>query len=221
MSVPEPNTDSDDYYDQPYFTQNSLDKNQSRNGSCNECNFGQIALHRLCGLWHQDRFGRFSWTKNEKNYLEIHFKVFKEDIANEFKRYQCVSLGQYDFKQFLRLRNQLIVAADNFTKEENLPYINVVGLSRDIDEQLKHVHKVIGIAEGAKRKVCVTLLRYKEDNPETTYAQIRLFTRRTKEENFQQLVYVNYKIDKFIYLLDVMKAVCDQVLDNKPFCNIV
>ena len=95
-------------------------------------------------------------------------------------------------------RNQLIVAADNFTKEENLPYINVVGLSRDIDEQLKHVHKVIEIAEGTKRKVCVTLLRCKEDNPETSYAQIRLFTRRTEEENFQQLVYVNYKIDELI-----------------------
>ena len=117
---------------------------------------------------HQDRCGRFSWTKIEKNYLEIHFKVFKKDIASEFKLYQCVSLGQYDFKQFLRLRNQLIVAADNFTKEEKLPYINVVGLSRDIGERLKHVHKVIEIVEGAKRKVCVTLLRHKEDNPETS-----------------------------------------------------
>ena len=116
----------------------------------------------------KDRFGRFLWTKNEKNYLEIHFKIFKKAIANEFKRYQCVSLGQYDFKQFLRLRDQLIVAADNFTKEENLPNIKDVGLSSDIGEQLKHVHKVIEIAEGAKFKVCVTLLRYKEDNPETS-----------------------------------------------------
>ena len=171
---------------------------------------------------HQDQFGRFSWSQIEQNYLQIHFKVFKKDIANEFKRYQCVSLGRYDFKQILRLRNQLIVAADNFAKEENLPYINVVGLSRDIEEQLKHVHKVIEIAEGAKRKLCVTLLRYKEDNPETSYAQIRLFTRITEEENFQQLFYVNYKIDEFIYLLDVMNSsVCDQVLDNKPLCNIV
>ena len=170
---------------------------------------------------YQDSLGRFSWTKNENHYLEIHLEVFKKDIANEFKQYQCVSLGQYDFKQLLRLRNQLIVAADNFTKEENLPYINVVGLSRDIDEQLKHVHKVIEMAEGAKRKVCVTLLRYKEDNPETSHAQIRLFTRRTEEEKFQQLVYMNYKIDEFIYLLDVMNSVCDQVLDKNPFCKIV
>ena len=130
-------------------------------------------------------------------------------------------MGQYDFKQFLRLRNQLILAADNFTKEETLSYINVVGLSRDIEEQLKHGQKVIEIAEGAKRKVCVTLLRYKEDNPETSYAQIRLFTRMTEEENFQQLVYVNYKCDEFKCLLDVMNSVCDQILDNKPLCNIV
>ena len=138
--------------------------------------------------WHQDRFGRFSWSKIEKHYLEVQFKVFKKDIANKVKRYQRASLGQYDFKQFSWLRNQLIVAADNFTKEENLPYINVVGLSRDSDEQLKHVHKVIEVAEGAKRKVCVTLLRYKEDKPETSYAQVRIFTRKTEEENFQQLV---------------------------------
>ena len=121
----------------------------------------------------------------------------------------------------MRLRNQLTVAADYFAKEESLPNINVVALSRDIDEQLKHVHKVTEIVEGAKRKVCVIFLRYKKDNPETSYAQIRLFTHRTEEENFQQLVYVNYKIDEIIYLLDVMNSVCEQVLDNKPHCTIV
>ena len=102
-----------------------------------------------------------------------------------------------------------------------MSYINVVGLSRDIDEQLKHVHKVIEIAEGAKRKVCVTLLRYKEHKLETSYAQIRLFTRKTEEKNFQQQVYVNCKIDESIHLLDVMNSVCDQVLDNKQFYKIV
>ena len=118
-------------------------------------------------LW-TNRFAQTLWTlastmtdldafcgpKNEKNYLEIHFKVFKKGIANKFKRYQCVSLGHYDFKQFLMLRNQLIVTVDNFTKKEILPYIKVVGMSRDIGEQLKHVHKVIEIAEGPSAK-CV------------------------------------------------------------------
>ena len=151
-----PNTDSDDYYDQPYFTQNSFLTRTSREM---ESAMNATLDKPLCTDFvdfgkHHDRFGRFSWTKNKKNYLEIHFKVFKRDIANAIKRYQCVSLGQYDFKQFLRLRKKLIVAADNFTKEENLPYINVVGLSKDIDEQLKHVHKVIVIAGGPSAK-CV------------------------------------------------------------------
>ena len=122
--------------------------------------------------FHQRRFGRFFVDQKRKELVHN---------ANEFKRNHCVSLGQYNFKQFLRLRNQLIVEADNFSKEENLPYINDVGLSRDIDEQLKHVvHKVIEIAEGAKRKTCVTLLHYKEDNPESSYAPIRLHTLRTE-----------------------------------------
>ena len=208
MPVPEPNTDSDDYYDQPYFTQNLTRTSREMESAMNATLDKSLCTDFVDFGKHQDQFGRFSWSKNETNYLEVQFKVFKKDIANKFKRYQCVSLGQYDFKQFLRLRNQLIT----LQKEENLPYINVVGLSRDIDEQLKHVHKVIEIAEGTKRKVCVTLLRYKEDNPETSYAQIRLFTRRTEEENFQQFVYVNYKIDEFINLLVVMNSVCDQVL---------
>ena len=50
---------------------------------------------------------------------------------------------------------------------------------------------------------------------------LRADTLRTEEENFQQLVYVTYKIDEFIFSLDVMNSVCDQVLDNKPFCKIV
>ena len=32
---------------------------------------------------HQDRFGRFSWSKNEKNYLKVQFKVFKKVRTTE------------------------------------------------------------------------------------------------------------------------------------------
>ena len=162
MPVPEPNDNLDDYYDHSCLTQSSLltrtssemesamNATLSKSLSTDFVDFGK----------HQDKFRLFSWSKNEKNYLEVRFRALRKNIANEFKRYQCVSLRRYDFKHFLRLGNQLISAADNFTEEENLPYINVVGLSRDIEEQLEHVHKVFEIAEGAKRKVCVTLLRY-------------------------------------------------------------
>ena len=104
-------------------------------------------------------------------------------------------------------------------RKANLPMINVVGLSRNIDEQLKHVHKVIEFAEGAKRQKCVTLLRYKEDKPKSSYAQTQLFTHRTEEEIVQQLFYVNNEFGKFSYLLDVMKSVSDKVPNFEHLCN--
>ena len=90
-----------------------------------------------------------------------------------------------------------------------------------MEEQLKFVHKVIDVVGCPKRRICVTLLRYKVDNPETSYAQVRLFGRKKEEEKFQQIVYVNYKLDEFIYLLDSMNSVYDKVVANQPICNFL
>ena len=94
-------------------------------------------------------------------------------------------------------------------------------LSKDIEEQLKLVHKVIDAVDRPNRRFCVTLLRYKVDNPETSYAQVRLFGRKKEEEKFQQIVYVNYRLDEFVNLLDVMISVYDKVIANQPVCNIL
>ena len=67
-----------------------------------------------------------------------------------------------------------------------------------MEEQLKIVHKVIDVVHRPNRRICVTLQRYIADNPETSFAQVRLFGRNKEEENFQQIVYVNYKLDKFV-----------------------
>ena len=90
-----------------------------------------------------------------------------------------------------------------------------------MEEQLKLVHKVIDVVDRPNRKICVTLLRYKVDNPDTSYAQVRLFGQKNEEEKFQQIVYVNYKLDEFIYLLDVMNSVYDKVIANQPICNVL
>ena len=90
-----------------------------------------------------------------------------------------------------------------------------------MEEQLKLVHKVIVFVDRLNRRICVTLLRYKVGNPETSYALVRLFGRKKEEEKFQQIVYVNYKIDEFVYLLDVMNSVYDNVIANQPICNIL
>ena len=147
----------------------------------------------------QDRFGQFSWSKNDSNYLDIKLKMFKtEDKNAEFRLRQNLLMGEADFNQFVRQRNQLVVAADNFLLEQNLSPVLQSTLSKDMEEQLKLVHEVIDVVDRPNRKICVTLLRYKVDNPETSYAQVRVFRRKNEEEKFQQIVYVNYKLDEFI-----------------------
>ena len=116
-------------------------------------------------------------------------------------------MGEADFNQFIRERNQLVVATDNFLREQNLSPVHQSTLTKNMEEQLKLVHKVIDVVVRPNRRICVTLLRYKVDNPETSYARDRLFGRKKEEEKFQQIVYVNYKLDEFVYLLDVMNSV--------------
>ena len=130
-------------------------------------------------------------------------------------------MGEADFNQFIRQRNQLVVAADNFLREQNLSTLLQSTLSKDREEQLKLVHKVIDIVDCPKRKICVTLLRYKADNPQTSYAQVRPFGRKKEEEKFQQIIYVNYKLDEFVYLLDVMNSVYDKVVANQHIGNVL
>ena len=149
--------------------------------------------------------------------MDIKLKVFKrEDKKAEFRLRQTLPTGEANFKQFIRQRNQLFVAADNFLREQNLSPVLQSTLSKDMEEQLNLVHKVIDVVDRPNRKICVTLLRHKVDNPETSSAQVRLFRRKKAEENFQRFVYVNYKPDEFIYLLDVMNSVYDKVITNQP-----
>ena len=106
-----------------------------------------------------DRFGRFSWTKNDSNYLHIKLKVFKREDKNaEIRPRQKLSMGEADFNQFIRQRNQLVVAADNFLREQTLSPVLQSTLSKHMEEQLKLVHKVIDVVDRPHRRTCVTLL---------------------------------------------------------------
>ena len=62
-------------------------------------------------------------------------------------------------------------------------------MSKDMDEQLKLAHKVVDVVDRTNRRICVTLLRYNVDNPESSYAQVHLFARKKEYEKFQQVVY--------------------------------
>ena len=95
-------------------------------------------------------------------------------------------MREADFNQFIRLRNQLVVA------------VRVKLLAKDMEEQLKLTHKVVEVVDRPHRKICVTMLRYNVEKPETSYVRVRLFGRRKDEEKFNQIVYVNYQLDEFL-----------------------
>ena len=107
----------------------------------------------------QDRFGGFCWSKNDCNYLDIKLKVFKREDKNaEFRLRQNLLMGEADFYQFTRQRKQLVVAADNFLREQSLSPVLHSTLFKDMEEQLKLVHKVIDVVDRPNRRICVTLL---------------------------------------------------------------
>ena len=140
----------------------------------------------------------------------------REDKNAELRLRQNFSMGEADFSQFIRQRNQLVVAADNFLREQNLSPVLQSTLSKDLEQQLKLVHEVIDVVDCPNRRICVTLLRYKADNSETSCAQVRLFRRKKEEGKFQQIVFVNYKLVEFP---DAMSSVDDKVIANQPICN--
>ena len=95
----------------------------------------------------------------------------------------------------MRLRYQLVNAAENFTKEEILTPVLIPTMSKDMDEQCKLTHKVVDGVDLANRKICVTLLRYNVDKAEIFHAQVRLFAKtifdwKKEDEKLQQVVYV-------------------------------
>ena len=114
-----------------------------------------------------DSFGQFSWSKNDSNYLDVKLKVFKKGDNTEFRLVQNLKMREAEFNQFMRLWNQLVKAAENFTTGETLTPVLTPTMSKDIDEQLKLAHKVVDVVDRASRKICVTLLRYNVDKPES------------------------------------------------------
>ena len=58
------------------------------------------------------------------------------------------------------------------------------------------------------------LLRYNVDKPEISSARVRKLAGKKEDEKFQEVVYVKYKLEEFISLLDVMNSLLDKVITN-------
>ena len=164
----------------------------------------------------QDTFGQFSWYKSDFNDLDVKLTVFKKDENKEFRLVPNVAMGEADFNQFMRVRNKLVKAAKSFAREEILTPALIPTMSKDMDEELKLAHKVVDVVDQTNKKICVTLLRYNVIEAECSYVQVQLFVRRKEDEKFQQVVYVNYKLEEFFYILEIMNSVYDKNITNQP-----
>ena len=71
----------------------------------------------------------------------------------------------------MRLRNQFVIAAQNFAWGQSLSPVLIPTMSKDMDEQLKLAHKEVDVVDRPCRKICASLLLYTMDNLET-YSQI-------------------------------------------------
>ena len=91
-----------------------------------------------------------------------------------------------------------------------------------MDEQLKHFNKAMICGLPKQKELCNTAAIQGGQSRNLLDAQVRLFGRKREEEKIQQIVYVNnYKLDEFVYLLDVMNSVYDKVITNQPNFNIL
>ena len=168
----------------------------------------------------QDRFGRISWSNNSFDYLDVKLKVLKRDERQQFRLAQNLTMGETDFNQFIRLRIQRVVAVIDFSKEENLPPVQVKLLAKDMEEQLKLTHKVAEVVDRPYTRICVTMRRYNVEKPKSSYVQVQLFGRRKDEEKFNRIVYVNQRLDEFNSSLDVVNSVYGKGFANEPLCNV-
>ena len=95
----------------------------------------------------QDIFGQFCWFKNDSSYLDGKLKVFKNGDNKEFRLVQNLTLEEADVNQLMRLRNQLVKAAEIFAREGKSTPVLIRTMSKDMDEQLKLAHKVVEVVD--------------------------------------------------------------------------
>ena len=145
-------------------------------------------------------FGKFPDPKSKKTIRSIwtsNWKFSEKNDKRDFRRHQQIKLGVFDFKQLLCLRNPIVQAVREFSTDETPKNFATSPLSKDSVEQLKHVQKAITSVDRPKKTIFATMKKYCMDKPESTYVQLRLSTRNSEHDNFQQLVFLGINMLNF------------------------
>ena len=127
------------------------------------------------------------------------FKSSKKDKCGAFEKYQQLRIGDYEFKKFCLLKNDLLNGdweiRENPAQFEKNP---------KIEDVLQQYNKAREISLGKNRRLYVIFIQYVQDNPASLYVQIRLFCRKESNE-FKQVTYVSYKMQEFKELIENLK----------------
>ena len=83
----------------------------------------------------------------DSNYLDVKLKVFKKDDNKEFRQVQNLTERKENFNQFMQLRNQLVIAAENFAGDKNFFPVLIPSLSKKMEEHLKPDHKMVDVVD--------------------------------------------------------------------------
>ena len=83
-------------------------------------------------------------------------------------------MGESDFNQFMRLKSQLVIAAGKNGGQQTFPTTQILTRSRDMNEQHKLTQRVVDVAIITNRMICMNMLRYNVDKPESSYSQVRM-----------------------------------------------
>ena len=134
----------------------------------------------------QDSFRHFLGPKGFQS-LGCKAQRWQQKITTGTK--SCNVRGR--FQPVIAIEESAGHCSQNFGREKNLTPVVKPTMSKDMDEQLNLAHKVVDVADGANRQICVTLLRYSVDKPESSHAQVQLFARQKEDEKFQRFVNVN------------------------------
>ena len=125
--------------------------------------------------------------------------MLKKNESEQIERTQQIYLGEKKGEMISAIRNTVIHDA------ENLELVPVLEPNSDKDstmeQELANCHSVYDIAAYKKRRVFVTIKKYSVNKP--PYIQIRLFTAK-KNEVMKQVAYVNYKLNEFKELAQVL-----------------
>ena len=127
------------------------------------------------------------------------FQVFKKDKCGTFEKYQQLRIGDYEFKKFCLLKNDMLNG--DWEIQENPAQFEK---NPKVEDVLQQCHKAREISIGKNRRLYVTFLQYVLDNPASVYVQMRPFCRKESSE-FKQVTYVSYKMEKFKELIENLK----------------